>query len=568
MADAVRAPKSSVSTSSVWQLLKYALLAFLLMFVLLMCLHFVTLRLDIGSESNTAVDFANNSITLNLGSEPPQLDSTRSTDMVSGQVLGHVMEGLIRYGPNNEILPGIAKSWDVSDLSSTFYLRDDAFWSNGTPVTAHDFVFAWQTALDPDTASQYSFILYPLKNGEKINAGDLAVEELGATALDDYTLQVELEQPTPYFIKLLAFFTYLPINREFYESRDGKYGTNAEDLIYNGPFDISKWQHGSRLRLEKSHTYWNKNETLLDAIEFGYIISDPNAILNLFATEKIVLAGLQAENIERALSNRWPIKEHVDGSVFYLGFNHRADRPTSNRNLRKAIQLVCDPEELVYKILKTPGNRPGESIFPVWLKGVDGYFRDEYPAPKHEPNVKVAQEHLADALNELGLTTPPKLIFLTGDSEFSSKHAEYYQSLFKDNLGIEVRIDQQIFQQRLAKMTSGEYDIVAAGWGPDYDDVLTFGDLFTSWNANNRGLFKNDVLDRNVQIAQQSSDARTRMEAMDRVQHILYEEAAIIFEYERGSNYVSDDRVQGITRRAVGTDPDFTRAYLVNPQTD
>ena len=567
MTDAIRRPKSSVNTSSVWQLLKYGLFAMLLMFALLVCLHNVTLRLEIGSDSNAAVDFAKNSITLNLGSEPPQLDSTRSTDMVSGQVLGHVMEGLIRYGPNNEILPGIAESWEVTEQSSTFFLRKDAVWSNGSPVTADDFVFAWQTALKPETASQYAFILYPIKNGEAINTGSASVEELGATAIDDYTLLVELEQPTPYFIKLLAFFTYLPINREFYESRDGKYGTNAEDLIYNGPFLISKWQHGSSLRLDKNADYWNEEEILLDTIEFAYILTDPNSILNLFATEKIVLAGLQAENIERALANRWRIKEHIDGSVFYLGFNHRVDRPTSNRNLRKAIQAVCDPEELVYKVIKTPGNRPGESIFPVWLRGVNGYFRDEFPAPKHVPDTEVAQEYLTRALNELGLSSPPQLVFLTGDSEYATKHAEYYQSLFKENLGIEVRIDQQIFSQRLDKMTAGDYDIVAAGWGPDYDDVLTFGDLFTSWNANNRGRFKNDELDRNVQIAQQSSDARTRMEAMDRVQQILYEEAAIIFEYERGSNYVADDRVQGVTRRVVGTDPDFTRAYIVEPNT-
>ena len=568
MVDTVQAPKSSVSTSSVWQLVKYIFLAFTLMLLLLTCLHFVTLGLGIGTESNAAVDFESNSITLNLGSEPPQLNSTRSTDMVSGQILGHVMEGLIRYGPNNEILPGIATSWDISELTGTFYLREDAYWSNGTPVTAHDFVFAWQTAVDPETKSQYAFILYPLKNAEAIKSEIMAVEELGATALNDYTLQVELEQPTPYFIKLLAFFTYLPINREFYESTEGRYGTNAEDLIYNGPFVISKWQHGSRLRLEKNHTYWNKDETRLDAIDFGYILSDPTATINLFATEKIVMAGLQAENIERALANGWPIKEHVDGSVFYLGFNHREERPTSNRNLRKAIQMVCDQEELVFKVLKTPGNRPGESIFPVWLKGVEGFFRDEYPAPKHERNIELAKQYLNNALNELGLSEPPRLMFLTGDSEFSTKHAEYYQNLLKQNIGIEVRIDQQIFQQRLEKMTSGDYDIVAAGWGPDYDDVLTFGDLFTSWNANNRGLFKNDELDQNVQIAQQSSDPRTRMEAMDRVQHILYEEAAIIVEYERGSSYVADDRVQGVTRRAVGTDPDFTRAYLVKPETE
>ena len=562
MTDTIRTSKSRLTASPGWQLTKYAVYALLLCVALLILLGFVTEKFNVGATSTSAVNFEDNTITLSLTSEPPQMDSTRATDMVSGMLLGHIMEGLIRYGPENEILPGVAESWEMGELSGTFHLRKDAYWSNGTPVTAHDFVFAWQTALNPTTASQYAFVLYPIKNGKAINVGDATLDSLGAIAIDDHTLSVELEQPTPYFIKLLAFFTYLPINKEFYESRDGNYGTNARDMIYNGPFLMSRWVHDKDVRLERNALYWNNEETKLDAIEFGYITPDPNTALNLFATGKIVLAGMNAENIERALTERWRIETHSDGSVFYLGFNHRDERPTSNKNLRKAIQQVCDPEELVFKVLKTPGNIPGKSIFPVWLRGVEGFFRDEYPAPDHRRDVASAQEYLSKALDELGLDEPPSLVFLTGDSAFSAKHAEYYQSMLKEKLGIEIKIDKQIFKQRLAKMTSGEYDIVAAGWGPDYDDVLTFGDLFTSWNANNRGLFHNDELDRQVEIAQQSSDPRTRMEAMNRVQYILYEEAAIIFEYERGSVYVFDDRVKGLTRRSVGTDPDYTRAYI------
>ncbi len=563
MADVIHAPKTEVSKSSVLLLMKYFLYAFLLFIPLLLLLGWAASNSGAGSESGGAVNAAEQSITLALSQNPPEMNSTKSTDMVSGMILGHVMEGLIRYSPDNETIPGIAESWEMSELGGTFHLRNDAYWSNGTQVTAHDFVFAWRTVLEPDTVSQYSFILYPLKNAQAINQGEAPVESLGATAVDDFTLRIELEQPTPYFVKLLAFFTYLPINQEFYESTEGNYGTKHEHLIYNGPFVIDSWVHDANLSLNKNDYYWAKEEVKLDSINYAYITADPNTTVNLFDTGKIAFAGLNNEaNLEKALKNRWPRDIHRDGSVFYLGFNHRPERLTANRNLRKAIQFASDPSELVNKVLRLPGNLPGESIFPVWLKGVSGYFRDEYPAPKHIPSEEKAREHLELAMAELGLDSPPVLDFLTGDSPVSSKMAEYYQSLFKLKLGIDLRINQQTFAQRLELMTSGDYDIVGAGWGPDYDDVLTFGDLFTSWNANNRGQYRNSELDRNVLIAQQSSDPKTRMDAMDQVQKIIYEDAAIIVEYERGSIYVIDERIKGETRRAVGTDPDFTRAYI------
>lgn len=560
--------KEEVSRGSAWQLAKYALVGLLFFVVLLALLGLVTANSAAGTRSTSAVDYATNTITLTLSSEPPQLNSTRSTDMVSGMVLGHVMEGLLRFGPDNNLIPGIAESWELDELGGTFRIRSDAYWSNGTQVTAHDFVFAWQTAVNPETASQYAFILFPIKNGQRINEGELPIEELGARALDDFTLEVELEQATPYFLKLLAFFTYYPINKEFYLSTGGRYGADAEDLIYNGPFRIASWVHGASVRLEKNEYYWNRDETKLDAIDFAYILNDANAVLNLFATRKIVFAGLNSENLDRALKNRWRIQEHVDGSVFFLELNHRPDRLTSNYNLRKALQLVHDPAELVYKVMKLPGNLPGESIFPVWLRGVHGSFRDEYPGPKFVQDEVKAREHLAMALDELGLDELPPLMFLTGDNPVSNKQSEYYQRLYKEKLGIEVKIDKQIFKQRLAKMTSGDFDIVAAGWGPDYDDVLTFGDLFASWNANNRGRYENPELDKHVAIAQSSSDPVERMEAMDQVQKILHDDVAILVQYERGSVYVSDSRVKGVSRRAVGTDPDYTRAYIVQEENE
>jgi len=517
-----------------------------------------------GGGSADAVDASTGTITLALSTEPPQLDSTRATDQVSGRVLGHVMEGLLRYDQDNRIVPGVAWRWRISLTDATFELREDARWSDGSPVTAHDFVYAWRTALDPATASEYAFILHPIENAEAINSGELPPARLGAQALDDHTLFVQLERPTPHFEKLMSFPTYFPIKEAFREGRQGRYGADAEDLLYNGPFVIARWVHGASLRMERNPHYWDQDRIQLNAIDHAYITSDVNAVLNLFKDGKVAIASLNAETLEDALQRRWKLKRFVDGSVFFIEFNHRPERLTANLNLRRAIQLVTDPAELVYKVIKVPGVLPGESLFPVWLKGVHGSLRQEHPAPHHRVDVPRAQALLARAADELGIDGEwPPLVFLSGDNPAANKQAEYFQEVYRARLGLDVKIDRQIFKQRLAKMTAGDFDMVLAGWGPDYTDPLTFGDLFASWNENNRGRYVNPTLDGWVEVAQTSPDTAERMAAFAQIQRIIYEDAVILPNYESGSVYVQDTRLQGVVRRAVGTDPDFTQAYIV-----
>ena len=509
-----------------------------------------------------AADAATGTVTLALSQEPPQLDSTRSTDQVSIRILGHVMEGLLRYDARNRLVGGVAERWRVRDESATFWLRPEARWSNGVPVTAHDFVFAWRKALEPANASEYAFILYGIKNAEAVNRGELPLAALAVRAIDERTLEVDFARPLPYFDKLTAFCTYNPVNEAFYESTHGAYGADADKLLYNGPFTIDRWVHGASLRLTKNPHYWDAQRIQLNTIDHAYITSDPLATINLFKDGKVALTGLNAENLNDAMQQRWKIRRFADGSVYYLGLNHRPGRLTSNYHLRKALQAVNDPAELVYKVIKLPGNLPTSSLFPLWLRGVRGSFRQEYPAPTHLPDEAKGRELLARALKELGLEELPPLVMLIGDSPSSKKQAEYYQNLFKRKLGIDVKIDAQIFKQRLAKMTAGDYDIVAAGWGPDYDDVMTFGDLFTSWNENNRGRYSNPELDAAVDVARSSSDPQVRMDAIARVQEIIYEDAVVLTQYERGSVYVAHPRVRGVVRRSVGTDPDYTNAWI------
>jgi oligopeptide transport system substrate-binding protein len=168
-----------------------------------------------GSAVGRAIDVETRTITTALADEPPQLDSTRATDTISIFVLGHIMEGLLRYDASNNLVPGVAESWDVRTDGATFRLREDARWSDGRPVTAHDFVFAWRTIADPANASEYAFILYYLKNAEAINAGEMPADTLGVRAVSDRVLEVEFERPVAFFDKLVAFAVYLPVREDF-----------------------------------------------------------------------------------------------------------------------------------------------------------------------------------------------------------------------------------------------------------------------------------------------------------------------------------------------------------------
>lgn len=513
-----------------------------------------------------AINEERNSITIALSEEPPQLDSTRSTDAVSFVVLAHTMEGLIAYDQNDQLTPGAAERWEIRDDGATFWIREEATWSDGQPVTAHDFEFAWKRVLDPDTAAQYAFILYPIKNAEAVNQGDLPKEMLGVRAVTDLVLEVDFERPTPYFDKLVAFNTYFPLREDFFESTNGRYGADAAMLLSNGPYILTEWVHGASMVWEKNPYYWNSEKGLLDEIVTAYITNDANANLNLFKDGQIVQTGLTAPMLPTAMEQRWQIDRFMDGTLFFLEFNHREDRVTDNLNFRKALYFAQDPSELVYKVLKEASYLPAESLFPIWIQGLQGAFRKEYPLPKHSLDLEKAREYLDLARQELGLEDFPPIILLTGDSSLSLLAAEYYQELYKKNLGLELRIDAQIFKQRLAKMTSGDFDIVMAGWGPDYFDALTFGDLFASWNLNNRGRYQSEEMDNLVRTAQSELDPQKRMDAFGSIQELINSDVVIIPMYERGVSFVVDPRLKGFKRRSVGPQVDYNYAYIDSSQ--
>ncbi|MBK7518901.1 MAG: peptide ABC transporter substrate-binding protein [Gammaproteobacteria bacterium] len=296
-----------------------------------------------GYASEMAVDAEKREIAIALATEPPSLNSVKATDAESSRILDHISEGLLGYDADNRLSGGVAQRWELSPQGATFHLRRDALWDDGVAVTANDFVFAWREVVRPGNAAQYAPLMFPIRNARRINAGELEPAMLGVRALDDHTLRVEFEEPCAYFLGLTAYITYRPIREDVYRRFGERYAAEAGNLRSNGPFRLSEWVHGARLRLERNPQYWNVAAVALNAINVPYITEEPSSTFNLFKDDKIALAPLDDSTMREALARRMNVKRFIDGAQLYIEFNHRPGRPTRNRHLRKALQLAFDP---------------------------------------------------------------------------------------------------------------------------------------------------------------------------------------------------------------------------------
>ncbi|MBP8926048.1 MAG: peptide ABC transporter substrate-binding protein [Pseudomonadales bacterium] len=508
-----------------------------------------------GHAGEMAVDVQKREIAIALTTEPPSLNSFKATDGESSRILDHISEGLMGYDVDNRLSGGVAERWELRPQGATFHLRRNALWDDGVAVTANDFVFAWREVVRPANAAEYAPLMFPIRNARRINGGELEAEMLGVRALDDHTLEVEFEEPCAYFLGLTAYITYRPIREDVYRRFGERYAAEAGNLRSNGAFRLSEWVHGARLRLERNPQYWNAAAIELNAINVPYITEEPSSTFNLFKDGKIAIASLDAATMREALARRMNVKRFTDGTVNYIEFNHRLERPTRNLHLRKALQLAFDVDTFVARIVRIPGNEPMRSLLPSWTQGERELFRQEHPPRALHSDIAAARHQLELARQELGEI--PALVLLLGDTPAAGKQAEYLQDLFQRTLGLELKLDKQVFKQRLAKMTAGDFDMVASAWGPDYDDPLTYADLFASWNMNNRGRYRNPEYDRMVSIAQRSVVASERNAAFARIQDIVIEDAVIIAMYERGFLYVQHPQLSGVKRRVFGGDPNY-----------
>lgn len=510
-------------------------------------------------QEGEGVNFTERSISYSLSQEPPTLSSIGPVSSVAFTVQAHIYEGLMRMDENKKLVGGVAESWDIKKDSAIFKLRKNAQWSDGSPVTAHDFVYGWRIASSPK--NEYNFIMAPLKNSAEVAKGKLNPDQLGVKALDDHTLSVEFAYPCAYFPTLTTFVSFMPIKQSFFEKFPGReYASSAEKILYNGPFTITRWTKETQINLTKNPHYWNRDQVWLNKIKMP-IIDQPKTVLNMFVSKDVSMASLDADNIKSALQQRLPMLTYKSGFVLYVEFNQREGRLTQNKKLRQAISLVVSSYDVVNKVLGTPGNLTAPSIFPSWLPGAEKELHSEHNFVPNPVDYNKAQKLIAEARQELGIDEI-KLNYLVTDSPGSIKTAEYIQFQLKDKLDINLNLDIQTFKLRIEKSNRGEFDLVGAGWGPDYYDPMTFGDLFASWNDNNRGKFKNEEYDQLVIEANKSIDPHVRSRNFHRMHQILTEECPIHPILEGGGIYVRDPRLKNVLRVISGGDPNFTYARI------
>lgn len=495
-----------------------------------------------------------------IGDEPPAMDSSIATDTISFMLLNNVMEGLMRVGEGNKAVPGIAETVDTSPdgMKFTFHLRD-AKWSDGSPVTAGDFEYAWKRALDPKTASSYSYIMYAIKGAEDYNTGkNTDANSVGIKALDDKTFEVTLGAPAPYFVSLTAFPTFYPMKKDFVDKQAGKYGAEAANLLYNGPFTMTEWVHDQKVTLKKNASYWDASTVKLDTLTFD-VVKDNSTAVNLYESGDIDRTGLARENVDLYKSNP-DFKTAVSLFTFYLSFN-TTDKVFSNQNIRKAFSEAIDRKAYVDAILNN-GSSAALGYVPPGTPGLKEDFRTENGDLLKDNQADEAKALLAQGLKELKLDKLPQLHFLSSDSDTAKKGAELLKETWRKNLGVDVVLDFVPFKERLKRSREGNFQFVFSGWGADYNDPMTFMDLFVTGGGFNDPKWSNKAYDEAIKFAKSTPDVEARMNKMLEAEKILMDEVPIAPVYFGGYAFVQKPYVKGVVDHPFGPDADYKWAYI------
>ncbi|KWU55874.1 peptide ABC transporter substrate-binding protein [Bacillus mycoides] len=523
-----------------------------------------------GEEKKSDIKYAAKQV-LNRteNQEIPTMDTSKSTDTLGAQILGNTMEGLYRLDKDNKPIPAAAESSTKSEDGKkyTFKLRKDAKWSNGDPVTAKDFVYGWQRLLDKNTAAEYAFIAYYIKNAEAINKGEKPATELGAKAVDDYTLEVELEKPVPYFLNLLAFPSYYPLNEKFVKEKGEKFGLEADTTLYNGPFVMASWKHEQGWQLKKNDKYWDNKTVKLEEINYS-VVKEVATKVNLYDTGSIDFTLLSGEFVDKYKSNKDEYGEYSEASTFFLRLNQKRngqDTPLKSKKLREAIALSIDKKGLANVILNN-GSKATDQLVPKGLAtGPDGKDYQDTFKNGLKYDVKKGAAAWEEAKKELG-KDQVTIELLSYDDGTAKKIADYFKDQIEKNLkGVTVTTKIQPFKQKLKLESAQDYEVSFAGWSPDYSDPMTFIDMFESKSPYNQMGYSNPKYDEMVQKAGNEllSDPKKRWETLGKAEKLFLEEdAGLVPLYQTGRSYVMKPNVKGIVKHNISPEYSFKWAYV------
>ena len=466
------------------------------------------------------------SVSVNLGDTIRDLNSTTTTDSVSTDLLLNVMDGLYRLNDNQEPVPAMAEGIEVSEdqLTYTFTIKDGVTWSDGSPVTAQDFEFAWIRALDPETAGQYAFIIAQFVEGAtEFNAGDGSREDVGISATDDKTLEVTLAEPAPFFLGLTSFFTYLPQKQSFVEDQGDNYAQNAGGLLYNGPYILEEVQPTQGATFVKNADYWDADNVDIQRIE-GRIVKELDTAVNLYESGELDVTEIDSQYVDEFRGSP-DFHSQTNFACFYMVFNY-ADEVFRNANIRKAFQIGYDRAALTNEIINN-GSEPASGYVPAGIAANGGdaqTFRQVQGSVQPAFDAQEAKRLFEQGIQEVGEN--PTIELLAYDDSVARDIATFLQSQFEDNLGAKIDVNVQPFDRKLELEANGEFQLSWQGWIGDYNDPMTFLDLWLSDASFNTQKYVNDRYDQLITEAQGEADAAARLDLMLEAERLLVEEDA------------------------------------------
>lgn len=474
--------------------------------------------------------------TFNNYSEPEYLDPALMADSASFNIVVNLFEGLTEYDVKTmEPVPALASHWDISPdgKTYTFHLRPNAKWSDGSALTANDFVYSWRRAVDPNIASRYANILYSIKNAEAISTGKLAdLTQLGVSATDEHTLVVELNNPTPYFPALLSYGTFRPVKKEVVEKFAEKW-TRVENIVSNGPFMLQEWTPSKQIVMVKNPNYWDVANVKLDKV-VALAVEDLETSLKMYlAGEVDFIHDLPTNKIPELKATRSDFQVGPMYGAYYLSFNTKR-KPLDDKRVRQALNYAIDRDKLIQVLHK---GIPNGSFTPTGA----GYVAPE----GFTFNPDKARQLLAAA----GYINPadfPELTLSYNTNESHKTVMEMVQSMWRENLGLNLKIQNMEWKVFLSERHSGNYDIARDGWIGDYMDPSTFLELHMSIGTNNHTFWANDQYDAYVREAAASLDKAKRYQLYQQAEKIMLDEAPLAPLYTYTREILLNKRVSGL----------------------
>ncbi|AND37837.1 MULTISPECIES: peptide ABC transporter substrate-binding protein [Cytobacillus] len=525
------------------------LLAGVLLFVMAAC----TANENAGKETDSKDDgkkeeeSAEKVLYLNNGQEPTSFDPPIGFDSVSWSALNNLMEGLTRLGQDHEPEAAIAEKWDISEDGKvyTFHIREDAKWSNGDPVTAGDFEFAWKRLLNPDTGSSAAFLGYFIEGGEAYNNGEGSADDVKVKAVDDKTFEVTLVSPQAYFLSVITNPAFFPINEKV-ATENPKWFAEAESFVGNGPFNLTEWEHDSHFVMEKNDQYWDAETVKLDKIHWA-IIDDTNTEYQMYQSGELDVSDVPSELSEQLLGEAKV--EDQAGDYFYR-FNVNME-PFQNLNIRKAFAMAVDQQQIVDFVTKN-GEKPAYGFVSYGFTDPSGKDFREVSGDLVKTNAEEAKALLEKGMEEEGYDKLPEVTLTYSTDDTHKKIAEALQQMFKENLGVEVKLANMEWNVFAEEQKALKFQLSRSSFLADYADPINFLENFQTGHSMNRTGWSNEKYDQLIKDAKNEADEAKRFELMYEAEKILFEEMPIIPIHFYNQVYLYNDAVSGIVRHPVG----------------